>query len=502
MTLHRLVLDGVWPDAAKDIFADLTRHNSNAARLRLCLHTAGLRALDSDERFIVSELTAPYRREALEVFQTARHGEPTWADIPEVIVSEVDTFGDDRATVRLRLNQNTASSASVWQVRQAQSVFESLVPNIPAIDIIPLTAAEDLGAHLTVTADASILRFRDRLNLTNVLTPREAFPIVGVWSRAIGQSYLAGPIGMADWYSWVLTRALTPAAWPGHGAFLAGRRLWPNGMDLFELAGSALSRLDRLIRDLDAMAIKWQSKGQERIAEDLAVMLLEAAAVSDNLALLSGKYLGAKLKGQLGWSFARKEWKKALQKTGDQRALALLAHLTSMQALLDIPLLLRHRVAHRSPLSRVRTDSGRSERVELSGELWLEIKSRLERAGDSPQSWGITGVRGPEVIRVVEHARDGSKQEYDEPSMGSASLDSMAFAARLVAETAKLVNSVFEILNPGADPRLPESERAALGRPPKNDRLFSVADSRAAILSSPLSGLVDYAPKSLDSQVG
>ena len=89
---------------------------------------------------------------------------------------------------------------------------------------------------------------------------------------------------------------------------------------------------------------------------------------------------------------------------------------------------------------------------------------------------------------------DGVKQLIDQPgrvevrrSPGSALLDPMRFAPRLIASSARIIDWAFEILNLGSDPRLddqPSLEPAHLQWP------FRPNDREVLLMTSPLSGLL------------
>ena len=126
--------------------------------------------------------------------------------------------------------------------------------------------------------------------------------------------------------------------------------------------------------------------------------------------------------------------------------------------------------------------------ADSTGWAWLVTSSvwdQLVAMGEEPTEWGFSNRHG---------ARDEPLSFIDQPgrvevrrSPGSALLDPMRFAARLIASSARIIDRAFEILNLGSDPRLddqPSLEPAHLQWPSRpNDR-------EVLLMTSPLSGLL------------
>jgi hypothetical protein len=365
--------------------------------------------------------------------------------------------------------------------------------------MIELIAAGNLDADIIITADLDLLGFRNdqTLGRLNLLSPHEAFPVICAWSRAVGESYLLGPVNITDWYSWILTRALIPAAWPGVGAFTAGRRVFPNGEELFDLATSVLTRLDRLLTILDRIFLMWQRHRPAGMGAELDNIVLGTWAMHDNLALLSGKYLGVSSSlPPYQWNLLSQAWQAAVRATGDVgRQLA--HHIEGIRPYLLVSQQLRHYAVHRALLPTIRHSDKNAESVKLSAPLLHDIKAALEAANEDASDWGITRERGPETISMVEVGLGGIVDRYDQPSQGSAELDPLIFALRLVAQVSQFANDVFRILNPASDARLAPGVRQHVLRLPSRadgrvDFEFTPQMARAAILASPLSGLVNH----------
>jgi hypothetical protein len=367
-----------------------------------------------------------------------------------------------------------------------------------------LVAAANLGADIIITADAEILRFRNNwpLDQMNLLSPHEAFPLICAWARAVGESYLLGPVNISDWYSWILTRALLPAAWPGYAAFVAGRRVFPHGEELFNLASSVLGRLDRLVTMLDRLLLMWQRRTPHGIGAELDGIVLGTWAMQDNLALLSGKYLGVAPLPLSQWGLLSQRWQEAARATGD-RGRRLVDYIERVTPHLVISQQLRHHAVHRDILPTVRDATKGVESVKLSADLLREMRSALQAAGESTSDWGIRNERGPETIPTIEVDVGGVVNRYDMTSAGSAELDPLPFALKLVARVSRVGDDFFRILSPASDSRLASDVRQRLLRLPveedgRVDFLFTRPMARAAILASPLSGLVDHFPERAD----
>lgn len=468
-------------------------------QIRVCLHTRGLERVDQDELLILHELVADYRAKAIEAFRTPGETTHRWANSPsfEAELPEADT-GE---SLRIRWMGTVIDSWLPYR-RQLIDIGERRPGGAHGIqDLVELLAADRIGSDLIVTTKREVLSMRDEWPLSglNVLSPREAFPVLGVWSRAVNECYLAGPMRLVGFYSWILTRALVPAAWPGFGAFVYGEHRFQGGEELRVLANSVLSRLDRLVEALDRMMVIWQTREQRGMARDFDGVVLGASAILDNLALLVGKFLGVNLKQHFEWSMLSKRWLDAVRRTGE-RGDRLVHYLRGVKPYLEVSREFRHHAVHRNLLETIGIASAMNpresgERIELSSGTLRSVKEALVTAGEVGSAWGITGERGPERIPVTTHLGDDLVERHDRVSEGSALLDPMPFAVRLVAHVSRITNRVFEILDPPSDPRIPEDIQTRLRRRPGGDggwNMFSAENSRVALLSSPLSGVVDW----------
>jgi hypothetical protein len=111
-------------------------------------------------------------------------------------------------------------------------------------------------------------------------------------------------------------------------------------------------------------------------------------------------------------------------------------------------------------------------RIKLPAPIVESITEALQEIGESPEAWGISR----------------STLAGDT----SADLDPLPFAARLIAGTARLVNGVLRRLDPSGNVRSSEGRGgAAPARPQSLEAMFSPENYVLAILSGPLSGLVE-----------
>ena len=275
-------------------------------------------------------------------------------------------------------------------------------------------------------------------------------------------------------YSWILTRALTPAAWSGFAAFLATGRILRQGREVAALANSIMFRLDRLVRGLERATLLWLRDAQQSIDEEFDNVVLAACAIQDNLALLAGTFFGVQLRPPQEWGLLRPRWQRAVEKASSKCGRALIGHIEERRSALQVAHEFRQHAVHRDLLGT------RGSRIHLKGDLLETTKRLLADSNENLADWGIASERG-HWIR--------------EPS---AIVDPLPFCLRLGAQTFRLVDSMFGIVDPASDERLPCSERNRARRAkPKgiqrpDDILFSPEFERMAIVSSPLSGLVDW----------
>ena len=143
--------------------------------------------------------------------------------------------------------------------------------------------------------------------------------MAGVWSRVVHNAFCQGPVTYNNGlYYWALTRALTPASWPGYCAFVRMRWRGDDGPVLLELASSILDHLTAINRALDRLVVLWQcDTNNDTISElfdEFERVVLGTWAVYDNVALLAGTYFGISLTPRTAWNVRDKGWRKAVER--------------------------------------------------------------------------------------------------------------------------------------------------------------------------------------------
>jgi len=459
-------------------FERLTRRPDYGSPLRLCFHTRGLTGLSGEPAAIIAELCAPYRKKALHITRTPGEAPSDWRDFPTF---ELSRWSDDTGTVSVDRG-STSIMTGVQPLRDwAYEIRKRLEKPEQRRGTVELLAARELDdIDLMITGDDDLLALRSAapINLLPLLAPHEAFPIVGLWSRAIGESYLAGPINVADWYPVVLAHALVRGSWTDLALLIDGSDALPDRADLRELTTSIFTRLARVISTLDQLALKWLRRTQYGGDIDLDQIVLGVSAIQDNLALLAGRFLQISLPRPLSWSLRSDAWRSAIAAAGGQRGQTLRQYVVDADPWLRVPLELRHHAVHRSVLSSVRhmRFPDPEERIRLPEGVAAPITQALNELHESPLAWGIT----PSNL-VGDTTLD---------------LDPLPFAAKLIAGTAGVVNGIVRRLHPSGDARYPGSVRPipTLERPRfLQDHIFSPENCSVALLSSPLSGLVEAA---------
>ena len=493
MRIRRLAFDHkpAFPAPANP-FNTFQRYFPAFRPLKVGLHTASLQNLENTGRFIVEELVASHRRKVVQPFRTPGSLNFLWPDVPDF---EVDEF-DDRLIIKFGARRDYEFS-SLRDVGQIRSLLGSWLGDPEKENqFLLLLAVNELGADLIVTADPGLIELREQpiFRALNLVSPYEAFPLIGVYSRAVGESFLAGPVGASDWYSWVLARGITPAAWPGFSALVHGQRFFEEGRKLLDYGQSILRRLADCIDRLDRMILAWQQDDQRHVGDEFDAVILAISAIQDNLALLAGKFLGIRLAAPYEWTLLNKKWRNKINSTG-QRGMRVVSSVQQFTPCLQITRELRHHAVHREPLSGIR--GGRGDfHFEISGDVWRCLKEAVSDMNEAPAQWGFSNQQKARHIEVVSIVDDTTTERHKEFADESAYLDPVPFAVRAVAMVGVLVNRIFSDLEPAMDSRLPpdvarrvlkSADKAATHR---GSDMFSRENTMAALLSSPLSGLV------------
>lgn len=371
------------------------------------------------------------------------------------------------------------------------------------VDVTKLLELEALaaqGADLIVTEDAALIAARGHqfLRELNLMTPAEAAVVIGVWTRTIHEAFFLHVGVNNGLYYWSLARALTPAAWMSHCAFVRGERDLPDGREIVDLSGSILDHLKTMARGLDRLVATWQCESNndtsDEILHEFVQLVIAAWSVHDNIALLAGRYLQIGLHPKHGpqWELAKKEWLSHMNARGatDGRAKAMVELVEASRLYIYMLRDLRNDFAHRA-LDRMtlisRPDGPRDARFVVKEELLAKVHDRLAGTSEGAAAWGFEPVIDFGDVEVT----DVSTGETHIEAIGKRSyLDLVVFAARLLAYTARIADRTFAILDPISDGAIRDRERCVTSRPD-----WGSAEAAAAVIGfSPIAGLADTPP--------
>jgi len=239
-----------------------------------------------------------------------------------------------------------------------------------------------------------------------------------------------------------------------------------------DLQESLWRRTVRIVRRLDRLVFYSQVTPTwevgEDIAHDLDDLILAVCGLHDNLALLCGTFYSVGGRPR-DWSLRSPQFVDKLRAAG---AVDLAAHLseTTVADWLDLPQEPRHQGVHRE-LSRVTVgDPSRhidgDTQIIATHAVFADVRDRLLRLGEDSGQWGLEQIGHFEDLCFIR------------PSV---------FAARLAAAGLRTANELLRFLQEVAG-RPRDWRREVLpfeDRPP-----WRREDRAAALLSSPLSGLL------------
>jgi hypothetical protein len=460
-------------------------------KMRVCLDSAALDDGSSESRTAL-RLLIDLRPEHYELFRTPGDVDASFADVPAFILDG----GADVASVTL-VAFGHERGTGVHYPGQWHHMAEIWVGDRSAgSQLVAVKAAEALNAHIFVTTSPALLRIREVHRFkTAVVTPLEALPILSSWCRGFGDFWDGHMVTSAQAYYWALARALTPNANPGFAALVYGEYRRPDGRELLALGQSVLDRLASAIHCLDDMYRAWQLPTDndtiDTLCDSFDQVVLGAAAILDNLALLAGKYFGVSELEPYEWSLVHGRFLAALRARPDPEAAMLADYLESHRACLAFHTELRHHAVHRERLPGILY---RHERDPEAMRLLIfepalgKVCRGLEAAGEDLTKWGITDRREPYDTPVSFVGQPGRSETRHSP--GEALLDPMAFAPRLVWLTAQTIDEVFGQLRLQDDLSLTQEDRAAiLASQSGTSSPFRSSDRETLVLTSPMSGL-------------
>jgi hypothetical protein len=233
--------------------------------------------------------------------------------VPDGIEGDLDvvTIKQDPGGTRVSAMLGTEDRKSVAGVH-GYARYQHIVEKhgLDPLRLADFFEVEGLAAHgadivITEQPDLLLARDRDLHNDLPVMTPEEAFVVVGVWSRLIHKAWVTGPVGLdVGSYYRSLAHALTPAARPFF-ASASGQTVLVHSGEIYEFWMSVLECLTRLARGLDQMVTLWQCPSDNEVNDELLAdfdeVIRDVWRVYDNLALLCGYYLDITLDHDKRW---------------------------------------------------------------------------------------------------------------------------------------------------------------------------------------------------------
>jgi hypothetical protein len=412
---------------------------------------------------------------------------------------EAGADGQPKAVSRTATSEQTAflMRAELWRWLAAQEL------NNPARvrELFELEALHQWGADLIMTEDPDLLRLRDHqfLQPLNVMTPPEAFVLIGVWSRVVHAAFVAGPLGVnVGLHHWAFAHALTPAAWRALRALDQVRRIAPESEDVFDLLSSILDRLGAISRAFDRLFATSQCESNNdtlsELLDEFDRIVLGSWAVYDSVSLLVGTYFHVKLAKPYMWSLLNETWASKLAALPDSRAGAIAALVHGEGPVLHASQAIRHQLGHRARLVTVRAVRPRQPeagRVWVSGDTLRRLEQSLAELRISAVNWGVEDVI--EAGRIAVMTGDDPSASYETDHTRQALVDPTVLAARIATHAAWLANETIRLLDLPSDRRV--RDKAACDQLPSSvpgADWTSARGANVAILSSPLSGLIHW----------
>ena len=472
------------PEDAPNPFEAIRRHVT-ARPLRIGLHSGGLGTSPSPEDVLIrSQLSLP-RASVVDVFRSD-------GPLPDGVDSFTPTVGIDeepggvRTAFRLdgaALEGGATRVPLNGYVRWRYIAGRDLGDRERVRDLIWLEALGALGADLVVTESSILLGLRDESMVRGLrlVTPGEALVLVGLWSRAAHRAFIEGPRPVSNAaYDRALVNAIAPAVGRTVEGFARSDRREPAGRRRFELSGAVSDRLEGAVRAHDRLLVVWQcgttADTIDEMLDEFDRILTSACAIYE----IVSKLVGSSVQSDDG---------------SPGRAAILAMHLDAELDWLEMLIGLRDVCLQRA---RVRPTTGRSARRPDDARIWLEGPplSLAVQALETDTSewhladWGFESLPQNATERLARIGPDRPDASSAEIVAGPAALlDPVVFAPRVIAHVAAFANRTFERLEPEPDRRLaPVEIVGATERTPRDP----ARSAHAVVLSSPLSGLVDW----------
>jgi len=446
--LRRLELSNALRPGAKNPFESARKARADRV-LRVGFHAAAAAVPGGRTEMLLDDLRTPWAHRAIEIVPI--HGKAIrW--LPAIHRFRLIRRGggleaasrsiDERGRKVLHLTAVWGHERWAWLVHELGWGKDISV-------LLELEALSAQGADLIVTEDERLLGRREHrfLRELNLMTPEEAAVVIGVWTRTIHEAFFLHLGVNNGLYYWALARALTPAGWLSHCAFVRGERDLPDGPEIVDLSGSILDHLKTMTSGLDRLVARWQCEANNDTSDELlhefVQLVIAAWSVHDNIALLVGRYLGIELRTGRGpsqkhgpdWELAKKAWRSEVEAKAavDGRAGDVLALVDANAQYIEMLRDLRNDFAHRAldRMTHVKGAEGRDDsRFVIKGELLAKVHDRLASTMEGSAAWGFEPVVDYGDVEVTDVSTGDTHVE----AMGKRSfLDLVAFAARLLA---------------------------------------------------------------------
>ncbi len=355
-----------------------------------------------------------------------------------------------------------------------------------------------LGSDLVVTSEPALLAVRDQhlARGLNLMSPEEAFVIAGVWSRVTHAAFIGGSWGtnVGSYYR-ALAHALAPAAPPALSRLANLERTECGGRTLFDLVDSILRRLASSCRALDRLVATWQcvtdNDSLSELLDELDRVVLNSWAIYDNLALLLTERFAIPVRSAADVSLVSAKWRRKLRASGGAALDEIVeAHRPHLMASHEV----RHQLVHRAALLPITEASsggkGGTPLVWFEGnDLLGNLAASAQELGQNVADWGVRQVFEPGPEDVVILGNDGAEHgSYTIERERRALVDPLTYGLRVAADAATLSRLLLASFLPFIDdsPTPGQSGATAAGYD-----WFLPGAGRVAILSSPLSGLVE-----------
>jgi hypothetical protein len=384
-------------------------------RLLAALHAPGLSDLSPDEQFVVDQLVERAGDWGFDRFACGGD-QDDWRGVPMLVIERIQDMDIEQS--RINWGGGRTSTSVVPPAHGSLAVQLRGRTEKSRRVCRDALAAFGAGAHLVVSTEEALLRLRDEggLRECNVVTPLEAGVLIGVWARATGRGGTFAHWVSADHiYYWALSRAVTPAGWPGFAAFVRGNRVFPDGQRIEALAHSILARLDFLVEALDDLYAAWQRDTNNPTIDEIGslfdTIVLRGWAIQDNVALLVGLWTGINLSRPTDWSIHSNDWRGAVRRSGQAGRRAIDMMQASRLRLLAT-LGLRHHAVHREALGIVNLVSEEGTEVTRPH----SAGTRKPSCGPPPTASGV-----PSIPRTSRRTSSRCSSSSASPTRGTTS---------------------------------------------------------------------------------